>query len=270
MADLIINEHRVEYSSFDITPAWKKSPTCIMFIHGIGADRNIWDDWLPFLTGQYSIISVDLPGHGKSEPLHLKQDLTFDFYHEIIASIAAKENKNNLVLIGESMGGTIALYAASKMHGQVKAVATCSTAHRGGSLQYVSTWQNQIESDGIEAWSLDMLEKRFFPNSTTDAIRDWFHKTQCTSDAKSFLKMASLLVTSDLTSELDKILAPVLLMQPDSSPFIPLDIPIELKELLPASQLKLIPKARHGIVCSHSGDCAIETQRFLNAAEVLR
>ena len=99
MADLIINEHRVEYSSFDITPAWKKSPTCIMFIHGIGADRNIWDDWLPFLTGHYSIISIDLPGHGKSEPLHLKQDLTFDFYQEIIASIAAKENKNNLVSV---------------------------------------------------------------------------------------------------------------------------------------------------------------------------
>ena len=58
-----------------------------------------------------------------------KQALTFDFYHEIIASVAAKENKTNLILVGESMGGTIALYAASKMHGQVKAVATCSTAH---------------------------------------------------------------------------------------------------------------------------------------------
>ena len=268
MANLTINEHRVEYSSFDITPAWKDGSTCIMFIHGIGADKNIWDDWLPFLTGHYSIIAIDLPGHGKSEGLNLKQALTFDFYHEIIASVAAKENKTNLILVGESMGGTIALYAASKMHGQVKAVATCSTAHRGGSLQHVNAWHSQIESHGIEAWSLDMLEKRFFPNSTSDAIRDWFHKTQCNSDSNSILQMASLLVTSDLTTELDKILAPVLLMQPDSSPFIPLDIPIELKDLLPKGQLKLIPKARHGIACSHSEDCAMETQRFLNSAQV--
>ena len=71
MANLTINEHRVEYSSFDITPAWKDGSTCIMFIHGIGADRNIWDDWLPFLTGHYSIIAMDLPGHGKSEVLNL-------------------------------------------------------------------------------------------------------------------------------------------------------------------------------------------------------
>ena len=80
--------------------------------------------------------------------------------------------------------------------------------------------------------------------------------------------MASLLVTSDLTTELDTVLAPVLLMQPDSSPFIPLDIPIELKDLLPESQLKLIPKARHGIACSHAEDCAMETQRFLKSAKV--
>ena len=98
MANLTIDEHRVEYSSFDITPAWKDGSTCIMFIHGIGADRNIWDDWLPFLTGHYSIIAIDLPGHGKSEPLNLKHGLTFFFYHEIITSVAANVNFSNCSL----------------------------------------------------------------------------------------------------------------------------------------------------------------------------
>jgi pimeloyl-ACP methyl ester carboxylesterase len=236
-----------------------------MFIHGVGADRNIWGDWLPLLAGYYPIISLDLPGHGKSEPWKSNENLNFNFYHHVISSIAEKENKTSIVLIGESMGGTIALYAASKMQDKIKAVATCSTAHRGGNLQHVSAWKHQIADDGLEAWSSDMLEKRFFPSSVTDATLDWFHKAQCNSDPKSILEMAGLLVTSDLTPELNKILSPVLLMHPDSSPFIPLDIPVELKALLPAGQLKLIPKARHGIACSHASDCAIETRKFLQS-----
>ncbi len=255
----------MEYSSFDITPAWRDNTTCVMFIHGVGADRNIWGDWLPFLAGYYPIITLDLPGHGKSEPWKSNENLNFNFYYHVISSIAEKENKTSIVLIGESMGGTIALYAASKMQDKIKAIATCSTAHRGGNLQHVNAWKHQIADNGLEAWSSDMLEKRFFPSSVTDGTLDWFHKAQCNSDPKSILEMAKLLVTSDLTPELNKILSPVLLMHPDSSPFIPLDIPIELKALLPAGQLKLIPKARHGIACSHARDCAIETKNFLQS-----
>jgi pimeloyl-ACP methyl ester carboxylesterase len=81
--------------------------------------------------------------------------------------------------------------------------------------------------------------------------------------------MANLLVTSNLSSELDKVLAPVLLMHPDSSPFIPLDVSVELKALLSNGRLKVIPKARHGIACSHADDCALETSHFLKTIDTL-
>jgi hypothetical protein len=33
--------------------------------------------------------------------------------------------------------------------------------------------------------------------------------------------------------------------------------------------LKVIPKARHGIACSHADDCALETSHFLKTIDTL-
>ena len=63
MADLTINEHRVEYSSFDITPAWKKSRTCIMFIHGIGYGAIPYISFINKIQKHgYGIIIMEFPG----------------------------------------------------------------------------------------------------------------------------------------------------------------------------------------------------------------
>jgi pimeloyl-ACP methyl ester carboxylesterase len=269
MTSLIVENQHIAYSSIDITPPWRVSESCIIFIHGVGADRNIWGDWMPYLSNHYPVICLDLPGHGQSQPWTSDCDLSFEFYRKVIAAVAEKENQSSLILIGESMGGTIALYAASNMQEQIRAVATCSTAHRGGTLRHVNDWRDLITQDGIVSWSLDMLEKRFFESSVSDSIRNWFHHAQCNSDPDTILAMANLLVTSNLSSELDKVLAPVLLMHPDSSPFIPLDVSVELKALLSNGRLKVIPKARHGIACSHADDCALETSHFLKTINTL-
>ena len=114
----------------------------------------------------------------------------------------------------------------------------------------------------MAAWSNEMLEKRFLPSAIEAPVRDWFHDAQCRSDGETILAMADVLVASDLTDRVGKITAPVLLIQPDSSPFIPLEVPVELKDLLPDGRLKVIPSARHGIACSHARECAQEARAF--------
>jgi pimeloyl-ACP methyl ester carboxylesterase len=96
-------------------------------------------------------------------------------------------------------------------------------------------------------------------------VLEWFHRAQCNSDGETILAMADVLMFSNLTDRIDRITAPVLLMQPDSSPFIPLEVPVELKDLLSDGQLKVIPSARHGIACSHARECALEARGFFEA-----
>lgn len=263
MPELYVQGQQVRYSASDMTPPWRTGDTALVFIHGVGADRDIWCEWLPHLAGLFPVIRLDLPGHGGSAPWRGDRALSFDFYVELVRGVAEAEGAKHLVLVGESMGGTIALCAAAELGERVRAVATCSTAHRGGTLRHVADWRMAMERDGFEAWSRDMLEKRFLPGSVPAPVRSWFHGVQCTSDPETILAMATVLVGADLTGRLDAVRAPVLLMQPDASPFIPLAIPAELKDLLPNGRLMVIASSRHGIACSHARECAEATRAFL-------
>jgi pimeloyl-ACP methyl ester carboxylesterase len=262
MPEVKVDGQTVAYDRIDATPPWRQGETAVLFIHGVGADRNIWADWLPHLADRYSILRLDLPGHGESEPWNTQVQLGYEFYMRLIRAVIDQEAIQSLILIGESMGGTIALHAASDMPEKVRAVATCSTAHRGGTLRNIRPWREIMEEEGMAAWSNEMLEKRFLPSAIEAPVRDWFHDAQCRSDGETILAMADVLVASDLTDRVGKITAPVLLIQPDSSPFIPLEVPVELKDLLPDGRLKVIPSARHGIACSHARECAQEARAF--------
>ncbi|MAI46079.1 MAG: alpha/beta hydrolase [Hyphomicrobiaceae bacterium TMED74] len=125
-----------------------------------------------------------------------------------------------------------------------------------------------MAEQGLEAWSRDMIEKRFAPWQTSDEQRDWFDRAQLASDGDTILQLADVLVGLDFTEQLLDINCPVLLMHPDSSPFIPLEIPVQLKSGLPDAELMVIPGARHGIVLSHAHQCAGAVADFIRRREI--
>ena len=66
-------------------------------------------------------------------------------------------------------------------------------------------------------------------------------------------------MAQDLSQDLNQLETPVLLIHPDSSPFL-VSMSAEIHSLLPNSQLMVIPHAKHAIACSHAN----EGEAFLN------
>lgn len=77
----------------------------LLFIHGWGVDKKIWRQQLKFFSKYYRVMTVDLPGHGKSswkkvELAEIVEDL----------QLLLKQMKfNNVTIIGSSLGGLVAL-----------------------------------------------------------------------------------------------------------------------------------------------------------------
>ena len=233
----------------------------VLFVHGVGADHEIWRDWRTVLAPHFATVALDLPGRGGSFRPGAAFDWSFDDLAGMIHAVARAAQAGQLILIGESLGGTACLAAASEP--QVAAVITCSTTHIGPTLRHVEEWRAMMDSDGIEGWSADMLAKRFAPGQCDQDKRDWFDKTQRASDGEAILALADLLVGLDLSDRLARITCPVLVIQPDASPFIPLDVPVALKQGLPDADLMVLPGTRHGIACSHGEICATAVLDFL-------
>ena len=64
---------------------------------------------------------------------------------------------------------------------------------------------------------------------------------------------------------LNQLEIPVLLIHPDSSPFLPVSMSAEIHSLLPNSQLMVIPHAKHAIACSHANEGVAAFLNFIDS-----
>jgi len=85
----------------------------LLFLHGAGMDHTVWSLQTRYFAHHgYSVLAVDLPGHGRSggPPLTSIDDLAA-WAHAVVA---ATDATNGAVFAGHSMGALIALEAASR------------------------------------------------------------------------------------------------------------------------------------------------------------
>jgi pimeloyl-ACP methyl ester carboxylesterase len=85
----------------------------VLLIHGFAEDGSVWDNQVAFLENTYKLVVPDLPGSGKSTILQ-KDRITLVDYAVCIKKILEKENIDQCVMIGHSMGGYITLAFAEQ------------------------------------------------------------------------------------------------------------------------------------------------------------
>tara|TARA_B100001250_G_scaffold409778_1_gene434812 strand:+ start:868 stop:1629 length:762 start_codon:yes stop_codon:yes gene_type:complete len=98
----------------------------IVFIHGTGMDHTVWT--LPvrhFLRKKRGVLSIDLPGHGKSEGPLLSSVKDFA---DSINQYLDKRNIENFSVVGHSLGSLIALELSSLMSKRVNSLVLIGTA----------------------------------------------------------------------------------------------------------------------------------------------
>lgn len=82
----------------------------IVLIHGWSCDSNYWREQIPALARKYTVVTVDLAGHGGTDANRNEWTMA-RFGQDVAAAVAAVPNEK-LVLVGHSMGGPVAIEAA--------------------------------------------------------------------------------------------------------------------------------------------------------------
>jgi len=253
----------ISYEITDLTPRWREPQETILFHHGVGTDMDIWIDWLPMLATDFRCVRLDMRGCGRSVVPPAGHVWTMDGMMADLLAVADAVDAERFHLIGESIGGTISLYTALHAGDRLHSVTALSTGHRGNYINHVGGWREIVERDGFAAWTERMMEHRFYPGAVYEDVYDWFASTQANSDPAATLALGELLMGQDLSGELGKIDCPVLLIHPDSSPFLPVSMSAEIHNLLPNSEMMVIPHAKHAIACSHATEAALAFMDFV-------
>ncbi|RDW72860.1 hypothetical protein BP6252_06767 [Coleophoma cylindrospora] len=88
----------------------------LLLIHGNSSSSQVWRHILQseYLTSRYQIIAFDLPGHGQSsDAIEPEQTYTMRGYAECASELLAQLQVTNVVILGWSLGGHIALELSS-------------------------------------------------------------------------------------------------------------------------------------------------------------
>ncbi|OLL27392.1 alpha/beta hydrolase [Burkholderia sp. SRS-W-2-2016] len=100
----------------------------LVLIHGVGMQAQAWYPQIEALAGEFRVISVDMPGHGQSEPLETGAGLPQ--FVEWAASFIEALDVGPVNLAGHSMGSLIAAGVAVTRPDLVKRVAVLNGVYR--------------------------------------------------------------------------------------------------------------------------------------------
>lgn len=150
--------------------------TTLLFVHGWCINKTYWSDKIAFFDKKYRVVTMDLPGFGKSGKNRNTWN-TATFAKDVNAAIT-QLNLKNVILIGHSMAGDIIVQAAinapKKVIGLVgvdnfKSVGVGNTPSKQDSIAYskaIDSLKHNFKQIAFEYFNHDLFYK-----TTSNAIR---------------------------------------------------------------------------------------------------
>ena len=78
----------------------------IVFVHGWTCDETSWAAQVAALDDDYRVVTLDLPGHGKSDAPG-QADFSMDLFAQAVEAVRAEVGADKIVLVGHSMGAAV-------------------------------------------------------------------------------------------------------------------------------------------------------------------
>ncbi|MFC0562056.1 alpha/beta fold hydrolase [Halalkalibacter alkalisediminis] len=225
----------------------------IILIHGFVSSIYTYHRMIPLLSKHFSVVAIDLPGFGKSEK---SKSFVYSYknYANVVAECIKYFNLNDVIVVGHSMGGQIALNTAREIPEKVsKLILLCSSGYvkrARRSLIYCSYLpffkygvKHYIRRKDIKKSLENVCYNHEF---ITDELMNEFAAPLRDKGFPVALMRLLRYREGDLTEEeLKEIKKPVLLIWGEEDKVVPLQVGKRLVQDLPQAQLVIYEKTGH-------------------------
>jgi pimeloyl-ACP methyl ester carboxylesterase len=173
--------------------------TALVFIHGGLADRTFWDRQLSDLSKDFRVVALDLAGHGESG--RGRTDWTIMAFAEDVRAVVESLDLRRVVLVGNSLGGAVALDAARLLRGRVIGVVGVDTLHDASVRPDPAMFHEQARAfrRDFPGACHAMVESLFHPG-TYPELRAWAEKRMCAASPEIVASMMERFDSIDLAA----------------------------------------------------------------------
>lgn len=248
----------------------------IVFVHGYGCDQNMWRYVVPLLFGTGKIVLYDLMGMGKSDAANYDFDRyqSLTGHAEDLVGILDELDAVDAVLVGHSVGGTIAALAAQMVPDRIKALALIAPSPCFiNDADYVGGF----DLETIEGL-IDLMEQNFLGWTSqlvptiTGQKADGLASTElaesfCRANPKISKHFGRVTFLADHREDMSKIHCQTLIVQCSDDALAPLNVGNWLASAIPSSELKVVDATGH---CPHMTEPAKTADLLAEFLEALK
>lgn len=177
----------------------------LVLLHGLLGSGDDWQALCPLLS-EWPILRVDLPGHGASVSMRVRN---FSEMRQQLALTLRAQGINRYWLIGYSLGGRIAMDFAASSMGE-KATGLLGLLVEGGNPGLSDNAQRQARMEHDARWA-----ERFRREPLSAVLADWYRQgvfADLTDEARQ--KLITVRSRNDATGVADMLEATSLGRQP--------------------------------------------------------
>ncbi len=218
----------------------------ITFLHGLGSCGEDWILQLPVVTGDYAVLTVDLPGHGRSS----KQSTwpRISFFADDVADLIRTLGLGPTHVVGLSLGGAVAMQLALDYPEAVRSLTLVNTfakLHSGSSgffrklvrIGFVALGR----MDQVGQWVAEGL----FPEPDQELLRQAAAERIASNPRGAYLRAIWAATRFDIRDRLHEINAPTLVVAGELDQTVSMEAKKELAGNIPGAHLVVIPDSGH-------------------------
>jgi pimeloyl-ACP methyl ester carboxylesterase len=191
----------------------------LVFVHGWSCDSRYWDAQLDDFAAQYTVVTLDLAGHGSSTT-GARKDWSMAGYGTDVASVVEAIGAPRVVLIGHSMGGQVILEAARRLPGKVIGLVGVDTYHDipGGMPEAEIEEQLKPFRTDFASTTRAFVRDNFFTEKSDALIKQWIIDDMSQAPPEVAVPSLVSLVHMDQRAVVTELDVPIVAINSDKYP----------------------------------------------------
>lgn len=242
------------YDDDVFTDPWS-TPETVILHHGNAKNGRLWYAWVPLLARHFRVIRVDARGFGRSSVPAPGYPWSLEGFATDLIHLMDHLGVDRAHVIGETIGGTIALQTAYQFPERVRTVTTCTSPYRFRGIQAYLDYHALVKERGVETWVRQTADRRLEPGASDPRHHEWYIRQMSQTAQHVVLDTLAYLATVDLTPVLPQITTPALVLVGERSALNTPDRAQGMAALLPRGTLVAVPGASGYVQHSAPAEC---------------
>jgi len=242
----------------------------LILLHGLGADRLLWNAVATLLATKFRVIVPDLRGHG-STPAPSGSQLTLPELGADVLRLLDQKQITSAHIVGHSSGGFLAIRIALDHPERVRSLivvsgAAYSDAHTGS---IVDRWWSTFAEEGADGLALRLLKDLYYPD-WVEAHMDFVDQLYEDINHRDFTAAVAwgrALKTFDERNSITAIRKPTLIVQAMDDQVMDASHGRILRQSIPGSLIRIFALTGHMIPIERPNELADAISEHVLRAE---